>query len=127
VYFTHLGGSGAANVWAVGASPTGKSVARYDGRSWSVVPLPKGQNWSLYGLAVAGPADVWVAGETYSSGAPVVAHWNGQSWRTFALRAPAGCDTNSTGGVALTPSAVLVVGYTFCSGRATPMWWAGPR
>ena len=72
------------DIWAIGASPQGDLILRYDGRSWR--PVPTGR--TLAGveprdiLAIS-RHDVWVTGNQVGPGGStrlVLAHWNGIRW-----------------------------------------------
>jgi hypothetical protein len=73
----------ATDVWVVGGFPPvgcGSDnpvlIAHWDGKQWSVVPnTPTGV---LYGVAAAGPHDLWAVGTTF--GGQLLMHWNGTSW-----------------------------------------------
>ncbi|HUS14369.1 MAG TPA: hypothetical protein VM536_05035, partial [Chloroflexia bacterium] len=57
----------ANNVWAVGATQTGRHVVplieHWDGAAWQVVIMPHApEGASLYDVAGSGPADVWAVG-----------------------------------------------------------------
>lgn len=122
-----LEGSSTSNVWAVGSTSAGGKVIHYNGKSWSIVPLPKSQNWiQLTGLAVGGPSDAWLAGYEQSSGAPL-AHWNGRAWQTVAVYGTTSTCSTYVNGVALTKTQVLAVGGVNCPQVTGPMWWVGPR
>lgn len=93
-----LPGDGAVNaihaialddVWAAGTKDGGLYYAHYDGAGWTQVaaPGPGGGQAEISDLAAGGPGDVWAAGyRSTASGAqrPLVQHWNGTSWTTFA-------------------------------------------
>ncbi len=72
-------GSGATNVWAVGANGT---ALHWDGTAWSRTLT--GTNASLLAVWGSGPSDVWAVG-THS----VILHWNGAAWSSRAHPSPA--------------------------------------
>jgi hypothetical protein len=83
---------GTRRLWAVGfrAAADGEQYAlaeRYDGRSWTTVPIPSYANPgdSISGLSAVialSTADVWAigAGLTTTAEQPLVEHWNGRRW-----------------------------------------------
>ena len=80
----------ADDVWAVGdqqSEATGKFSAlieHWDGKRWTVVRGPDvGSSGShLYGIAAAGPSNVWAVGQRNDQGSdlPLVEHWDGRRW-----------------------------------------------
>jgi hypothetical protein len=84
------------DVWAVGRQVNAQGttvplVERWNGRKWSIVPIPAGATPSaLFAISSTGPNDVWVAGDqlrpgTADTAAPLVEHWNGKSWTMMSL------------------------------------------
>jgi hypothetical protein len=78
-----------SDVWAVGIQQSesgrfGTLIEHWDGTRWSVVPSPDpgSAGNQLYGVAAAGPADVWAVGQRndQASDTPLVEHWDGHSW-----------------------------------------------
>jgi hypothetical protein len=68
-----VGGSGSADVWAVGHG----QIWRFDGERWTFVPgLPAAISW--YGVWASSPTDVFVVGEQAFTGR--IAHFDGTSW-----------------------------------------------
>lgn len=68
-----VGGSGSADVWAVGHG----QIWRFDGERWTFVPgLPAAISW--YGVWSSSPTDVFVVGEQAFTGR--IAHFDGTSW-----------------------------------------------
>src|SRR5262249_18448936 len=80
----------ASDVWAVGDQEGADGrfetlVEHFDGARWSVVasPDPGSAGNPLYGVAAAGPDDVWAVGQQVGAGGPersLVEHWNGTRW-----------------------------------------------
>ena len=79
----------AKDVWAVGDQQSEDGVfhtlvEHWDGTSWSVVPSPNpgASGDHLWGVAQAGPNDIWAVGQRNGrhSDAPLVAHWDGKHW-----------------------------------------------
>ena len=86
-------------------------LLHYDGHTWTRATVP---NTGLYGefntVVAAAPNNVWAAGRTLvddnDRGHPLVAHYDGHSWKTVA--APG---TGVVNAAAVTPGGVTVVGY----------------
>jgi hypothetical protein len=108
------------DVWAVGYYSNASNVAQtlvqhWDGSNWSIVPSPNqgsGPN-ILYGVAAAGPADVWAVGSQAagSRSEPLAEHWNGTAWTIVATPGP-GTAYNELNGVAVRSSSdIWAVGY----------------
>lgn len=87
----------AGDVWAVGDQQHqdgtfGTLIEHWDGTRWSVVPSPDpgpaGNH--LYGVAAAGPDDIWAVGQQDGQAAdtPLVEHWDGHSWLRADARPP---------------------------------------
>jgi hypothetical protein len=72
-------------LWAVGGADTPPGswppavVMRWDAKEWKILKLPKVVDAGLTCISALGRSDVWVGG----SYGPVMAHWNGSSWRVF--------------------------------------------
>jgi hypothetical protein len=65
-----LWGSGATDVWAVGA---GGTILHWDGAAWS--PSPSGTNADLSSVWGSGATDVWAVGV-----GGTILHWDGTAW-----------------------------------------------
>ena len=110
----------AADVWAVGEQQRGDGtfgtlIEHWDGTRWSVVPSPDpGSSGNhLYGVAAAGPGDVWAVGQQDGrrSDTPLVEHWDGTSWA--AVNVPsAGLTGGLLQGVAAGGGEVWAVGQS---------------
>ncbi|GAA4957999.1 hypothetical protein GCM10023205_20620 [Yinghuangia aomiensis] len=84
-------------VWAVGvaydANGTGRPLAeRWDGRAWRIVDVPHDADkaYSLEGVTVLAPDDVWAVGSVSTAvGAsqPLAYHWDGRTWTRAAMPA----------------------------------------
>jgi hypothetical protein len=79
----------AGDVWAVGHQQSengtyGTLIEHWDGTSWSVVPSPDpgASGNHLFGVAAAGPDDIWAVGQRNDrhSDTPLVVHWDGHAW-----------------------------------------------
>ncbi len=96
-FLTAVDSKGAGNVWAVGFSASANPfdpqsttlVETWSGTSWSVVDSPNptmpggGESTDeLFGVAVAGPGDVWAVGKTadFSDSQSLILHWDGVQW-----------------------------------------------
>jgi hypothetical protein len=83
-----------SDVWAVGDQQSRDGlfhtlIEHWNGSSWSVVPSPNpgATGDHLFGVAQAGPGNVWAVGQrdgTHSDG-PLVEHWNGAHWTVVAV------------------------------------------
>jgi hypothetical protein len=87
------------DVWAAGQQLTGRApdeglVEHWDGRSWSVVPLPSASaSVLLSGIAATADGQVYVAGEADSpagGGRPLIEYYAGGTWQTASVPAPGG-------------------------------------
>jgi hypothetical protein len=106
-FLVAVGGS-ANDLWAAGNMGHdgygGDTVAtlmlRWNGSSWSQMPLPNGSLWEtgfsirkLRDIAVVASNDVWAVGSAFSfqtfSDVPYFVHWNGQTWHEGTLPSPA--------------------------------------
>lgn len=83
--------SSAKDAWAVGYSHPPKAgrrtlIEHWDGKTWSIAngaDLHIGQYDSveLDGVTAISAKDAWAVGSRdFGSGAPIIEHWNGQSW-----------------------------------------------
>ncbi|MFI5896124.1 hypothetical protein ACIA5D_39090 [Actinoplanes sp. NPDC051513] len=121
----HVYGVAAAGgtVWAVGnyadpSSPANrrKLILQRAGGAWRVSAAPARATYeSLAAVDATGPGDAWAVGSATTDIAsapltPLTLHWNGTSWVSMTLPAPAG--TALTGVDARTPSDVWAVGST---------------
>jgi hypothetical protein len=100
------------DVWAAGQQLTGRApdeglVEHWDGRSWSVVPLPSvSASVLLSGIAATADGQVYVAGEADSpagGGRPLIEYYAGGTWQTASVPAPGGSAWTSLWGVAAAP------------------------
>jgi hypothetical protein len=87
--------SSPSDVWAVGqqqdkAGTFRTLIEHWNGRKWSVVRSadPGSSGNCLFGVAAAGPSDVWAVGQrdNQTSDTPLVEHWDGHHWK--AVRVP---------------------------------------
>ena len=89
------------NAWAVGETvpfslkPDGAVAEHWDGTQWNAIPNPASaqQGGGLNGLTAVSPTDLWAVGQqTDASGTlvPLAEHWDGSSWSTVPVPAPAG-------------------------------------
>ena len=110
----------ARDVWAVGHQQSGNGtygtlIEHWDGTRWSVVPSPDpGTSGNhLYGVAAAGPDNIWAVGQRDGghSDAPLVEHWNGGEWKVVDVPS-AGLTDGLLQGVAVHGSEVWAVGQS---------------
>jgi hypothetical protein len=110
----------ARDVWAVGhqqdeTGTYGTLIEHWDGARWSVVPSPDpGSSGNhLYGVAAAGPGDVWAVGQRDGSHSdlPLVEHWDGHDWAAVDVPS-AGLTGGLLQGVAVHGSQVWAVGQS---------------
>ena len=108
------------DVWAVGIQQSpggtfGTLIEHWNGRRWSVVPSPDpgATGNQLYGVAAAGPADIWAVGERdgQTSDTPLVEHWNGTSWSVVTVPS-GGVTAGLLQGVAVRRNEVWAVGQS---------------
>lgn len=107
------------DVWAVGERQTMSGrfatlIEHWDGTRWSVRPSPDpgSSGNALYGVAAAGPDNIWAVGQRndQTSDTPLVEHWNGSRWSTVAV--PSGGASGLLQGVAVNGGDVWAVGQT---------------
>ena len=122
-YLKGVAAAGPNNVWAVGYYDTGSGtpyqtlIEHWNGSWWSIVPSPNPGTYSnyLFGVAAAGPSDVWAVGAYYVSGGgggTLIEHWNGDTWSVVPSPNPSGSFYNYLNSVAVVgPSDVWAVGY----------------
>jgi hypothetical protein len=77
------------NLWAVGYQTTTDSryrqplIQHWDGKDWAPVAAPSvDPGGVLYGVAAAGPNDIWAVGtiQNVSTWQTLILHWNGSGW-----------------------------------------------
>ncbi|MFD9066765.1 WD40/YVTN/BNR-like repeat-containing protein [Kitasatospora purpeofusca] len=118
-----IAAAGPDDVWAVGNgySEDDRPVAlHFDGRGWSVVPVPA--FGGLYGefndVVVKGPRDVWAVGRVVldekDRGHALLMHWDGRAWTR--VEAPEGAGAVS--GAASSPDGIVTVGRVSGGGEA---------
>jgi hypothetical protein len=114
--------AGANDVWAVGAHQTGHGsvplAERWNGASWSIVPVPAAVVTStpisyqeLRAVAATSAGDAWAVG-SYSAGTEVdvlLEHWDGSSWTQVPFANPSRVGTLS-GIAAVSSSDIWAVG-----------------
>jgi hypothetical protein len=113
-------GVAANDLWAVGHSRNGDySVAsplilHWDGKAWSTVSSPTGNDATLEGVVALAADDVWAVGSVFSIEllwhVPFVVHWDGQSWTRVAVPSPTPQGGRLFGVAALSPTKVYAVG-----------------
>jgi hypothetical protein len=108
------------DVWAAGIQQSpggafGTLIEHWNGKRWSVVPSPDpgATGNQLYGVAAAGPADIWAVGErdNKTSDTPLVEHWNGTRWSVVTVPS-GGVTAGLLQGVAVRGSQVWAVGQS---------------
>jgi len=108
------------DAWAVGEqqAKTGTFrtlVEHWDGSRWAVVPSPNpgATGDCLFGVAAAGPHDVWAVGQSNGRliDTPLAEHWNGRRW-TVAHLPTAGLTGALLQGVAIDGQQVWAVGQS---------------
>ena len=130
--------AGPSNAWAVGwgsTSPFGGTAVgialRWNGTTWTSVPLPQPSQVMLFGVAALAPDDVWAVGHTYPGGPhwiPLVLHWDGSAWTRAAIPAfPNGGQLRDV--VALAPDNVFAVGLDGegSNARSLVLHWDGAQ
>lgn len=82
------------DAWAVGVGPSASGTStvatavQWNGTSWNEVttPISTANSLSINGISGSSPSDIWVVGETSTSGyrnrqvTSVIMHYNGASW-----------------------------------------------
>jgi hypothetical protein len=86
IIIEQLSALSATDIWAEGytydstGAPVAR-VARWNGRTWSLVAMPYIE--ATYAISAASGSDVWVAGADVTSAGtpyPVALHWDGRQW-----------------------------------------------
>jgi hypothetical protein len=75
--------------WAVHSAVVRSDIQRWNGRRWRIVRVLQG-NSMLADIAAVSSRNVWAVGpSSYTPGEerPLLAHWNGASWRVQHLAA----------------------------------------
>jgi len=110
----------ASDVWAVGIQQDqsgvfGTLIEHFDGKRWSVVPSPNPGRFGnqLYGVAAAGPSDIWAVGQRNdaTSDTPLAEHWDGRSWSVASVPS-AGLTGGELQAVAVSDGQVWAVGQS---------------
>ena len=77
----------ADDIWAAGyagntPNPYKTLIEHWDGHTWQVVPNPNPGTGSraFWGVAAAGPSDVWAVGQYNSLTTSLIEHWDGVNW-----------------------------------------------
>jgi hypothetical protein len=108
------------DVWAVGDQQSRDGVFRtliehWNGTRWSVVPSPNpgATGNHLFGVAEAGPDNVWAVGQRdgQRTDAPLVEHWNGAHWSVVGVPT-AGVTSGMLQSVAVQGSEVWAAGQS---------------
>jgi len=110
-----------SNVWAVGEQQGGNGVfgtliEHWNGTKWSAVPSPDPGSAGnhLYGVAAAGPSNIWAVGQRSSqaSDTPLIVHWNGHRWSTVRIPRLAGLANGLLQGVTVHQGQVWAAGQS---------------
>ena len=106
-------------MWAVGIQQSqsgsfGTLIEHFDGKRWSVVPSPNPGKFGnqLYGVAAAGPANVWAVGQSDDAtheAFPLIEHLSHGTW-TAQLQTSLGSGFSDINGVAVAGRTVWIVG-----------------
>ncbi|MGP4105042.1 hypothetical protein ACTWPW_62350, partial [Nonomuraea sp. KM90] len=129
-HLTAVAAVGPDDVWAVGYasldSTTTPIAQHWDGRTWTLVPLPvPGTGHTvLSGVAVRASNDVWAVGYAPSRTAghhiePYVVHWDGRAWSRVDT------PNNGADGTWLTDVAISPSGDVYASGARRWYTWQG--
>lgn len=127
----------AAAVAAVSVSAFARPPARPVIGPWRTVAgpaVPAGDSANLTGLAMAGPSQGWACGFTLANSSqdfsPLLAAWNGHSWRTIGLSLGAGVGGRLDGLAARSATDAWAVGTAYPSsstGQPLILHWNGHR
>ncbi|MBV9094914.1 MAG: hypothetical protein JO132_13750 [Streptosporangiaceae bacterium] len=111
-----------ADVWVVGDREGSNGLCEtlaehWDGRSWSVLPIPDpGSSGNhLYAVDAVSPDNVWAAGQQLGVTSPdngLVEHWDGHSWSVVAM------PPSATASVMLDAVTVTPTGQVWVAGEA---------
>jgi hypothetical protein len=106
--------------WAVGlrglseSGPFGALAERWDGASWSVVPISSvGDQSALSGVASIARDDAWAVGNSSAGGfsSALVEHWDGSSWSVVPGADVSGDQAFLTGVTAVDRNDVWAAGF----------------
>jgi hypothetical protein len=81
------------DAWAAGVCNEQGAVERWDGKAWTLVPLPPQSTsvWRLNGIAAVSPRDVWAVGTgqgRHGSETAIALHWDGARWTSVTGHIP---------------------------------------
>jgi hypothetical protein len=72
------------DIWVVGTAAPGAIGLRFDGSTWSSVPMELPNTASMSGVSVLAPNDVWAVGDVFNVGqqhfSSVIQHFDGTKW-----------------------------------------------
>ena len=68
-----------------GATPGRPVIERWNGRSWSVAPLPSAWPGGLAAVTASSASDAWALGQEPSGTREHLLHWNGRRWAEIAF------------------------------------------
>ena len=123
------------DVWAVGGDQSWMGlrplVEHWDGKDWTVVPVPQIDDATLARVVAFAPDDLLATGAC-GDGRPLVLHWDGERWNTMADPSFAEGLVGATGVVATGKNQAWAVGYATYGPHSSQaiMWiahWDGAR
>ena len=117
---------GKAASYASSPSSHATLAEHWDGRQWSIVPLPDGMAY-LTGVVDVAPGDAWLSGTGITLDAsgkptvirPLLEHWNGQQWSIVPSPQPESNNGTLTKLSARSSTDIWAVGYTIPANQDT--------
>lgn len=111
------------DVWAVGSSPTGALIERWNGTKWKALPDPSGiATASLRAASASSASDVLAVGSTGESPSKtLVERWDGSAW-SVVPNPPLPGQSSALGAVtSVSPDDAWLVGSFVTHGRTKPL------
>ncbi len=114
---TAISASYSKNVWAFVESGSANKAMHYNGKTWSVSPLPT--SFSVTGAAAVSTNNVWAVSGNSESPKTYAEHWTGSAWHKVTL--PAGATSIS----AVSSTRIYAAGKY--KGQPAVMHWDGTK
>jgi hypothetical protein len=118
--FTRLSAHAPDDIWALGTLNASDfpQVEHWDGKKWSVVPLPQLASAAvvtvfLSGITAVTASDVWAVGTLRVNGQEeqfLVLHWNGKTWQRVKIQVPQPRAHNTANAIAIGYNQTWIVG-----------------
>jgi hypothetical protein len=104
----------ASSALAVGEANGAAAALRWNGSSWSKVPVTASSTSALRDIKAFSATDAWAVGRTAPTlnGLTLIEHWQGSSWTQVASPSPGTRDNTLTAVAGSAPNDVWAVGYS---------------